>query len=299
MADSGLAERLTTADQGTSGRETSAPATPKRARRSVLAGPARVWRWTTRGLTALLVYGLVVLLTLPPLDTGVLYWPSFGDILARFGLDRAPPLPPQTWLAAAKPSDLLAVNGLEVAYWGKPDAPYGERVTRLARKPVAVVVHFTDETPAATLVAYGHRPDPARGGSAYGYHFYIDAAGRVLQGAPLGVRTNHIKRATASERSGVAPHLDGTNTIGISLIGACRSPRLSPITYRCSAETPTAAQIERGLAVIEALQQRFAMPCPAVYGHGELQTDRHGFEGTTLSLRARKRCASSEPKPTL
>jgi hypothetical protein len=261
-----------------------------RRRKSVLAGPLRVWRWSIRGLTALTVYGLVVLHTVPLSNITARQLPSFGDILARFGLDTPPPLPPETWQAVAKSTDQLEVKGLQVAYWGKPDAPYGDRVTRAAKTPAAIIVHFTDETPAATLVAYGHRPDPARGGSSFGYHFYIDAAGRVLQGAPLSVRTNHIKRAQAPERTGFALDLDGANTIGISLIGACRSPRLSPITYRCTSETPTAAQIESGLAIISALQQRFGMPCGAVYGHGDLQTDRHSFEGATLSARARRRC---------
>jgi Fe-S cluster biogenesis protein NfuA len=233
----------------------------------------------------------VLVHTLPDAFVGPWTWPNLRDLVETvFFPERAPPTPPMTWREAARDSDVLAVPGLQVAYWGRPDAPYGGKVTRNAKAPVAVIVHFTDETPIATLVEYGHRPDPNRGNAAYGYHLYIDRVGRILQGAPLSVRTNHVKPSHASERIGGTVHLDGANTISVSLIGACRSPPLSPVTYRCSEERPTAAQIESGLAVIAALQQRFSIPCAAVFGHGDLQTDRKSFEGATLTQRHRRRC---------
>lgn len=257
----------------------------------MLAVPGRALRWGVRIVAAIALYALVIVHTLPDVFAGPWTWPNLRDLIETVFFPEAPPgEPPPRWLSLSRQDDVLVVPGLRVAYWGRPDAPYGGKVTRNAKAPVAIIVHFTDETPATTLVEYGHRADPNRGNAAYGYHIYIDRAGRILQGAPLGVRTNHIKPAHAGERIPGTTHLDGANTIGVSLIGACRSPPLSPITYRCNADTPTSAQIESGMAVIAALQQRFAIPCAAVYGHGEMQTDRKSFEGATLTARHRRRC---------
>jgi hypothetical protein len=269
--------------------DSKGPAAPLQTR---LATPRRILLWSGRGLVAALVYAFVLVHTLPDVFAGPWAIPSLRDLIERIFFPEWPPRdPPTAWLSAARGSDVLAVQGLQVAYWGRPDAPYGSKVSRNAKTPAAVIVHFTDETPATKLVEYGHKADPSRGGSAFGYHFYIDRAGRILQGAPLSMRTNHIKPSHASERISATTHLDSANTIGISLIGACRSPALSPITYRCTNETPSSAQIESGLAVIAALQSRYTIPCGAVFGHGELQTDRKSFEGQTLSQLHRRRCA--------
>jgi N-acetylmuramoyl-L-alanine amidase len=203
--------------------------------------------------------------------------------------------PPAAWLAAARPDDVLTIPGVPVAYWGNPAAPYGARVTSEATRFRAIVVHFTDETPVISLVKYGHARDNTRGGASFGYHIYIDPQGRVLQGAPLGVRTNHVKPMTATERLTAGRHIDGTNSIGVSLIGACRSPRLVAITYQCRLETPTAEQLAAGAEVVAALRKRFSIPCAEIYGHGDLQRDRKSFEGRTLSRLARTACSSLVP----
>ena len=56
-----------------------------------------------------------------------------------------------------------------------------------------------------------------------------------------------------------------------------------------------------GLAVVRALQRKFAMKCDQVFGHGDLQFDRQSFEGVRLSRLARRVCALEEaiepPKP--
>ena len=199
---------------------------------------------------------------------------------------------PKAWLQKAKTHDILEVEDLQIAYWGRPDARYSKYATRKRKKPRAIVVHFTRAKPVRALVEYGHRSDPNRGGAAFGYHFYVGRDGNVVQGAPLSRRTNHIKFYRNKKRTDVAKYLWSGNTIGVSLIGGCdllmrpdwRNWR------RCTEEYITPAQLEAGLAVIRALQTRYGMKCEEVYGHGDLQTDRESFEGYRLSRLARESC---------
>ncbi|MEL6289739.1 MAG: hypothetical protein AAFQ35_13290, partial [Pseudomonadota bacterium] len=60
-------------------------------------------------------------------------------------------------------------------------------------------------------------------------------------------------------------------------------------------EFVTAAQLGAGLALIKALQARYRLPCHAVFGHGDLQTDRATFEGATLRDRVRAGCSVPAP----
>lgn len=202
--------------------------------------------------------------------------------------------PPQAWLASAAPGDVLRVPGRRVDYWGAPRAAYGVRATEEASQPRAIIVHYNDAEPILQLVRYQHEGDHARGG-AYGYHVYIDPAGHIVQGAPLSRRTNHIKPAGHYSRTRVGAGLWNGNTVSVSLVGACRSPPHSAFTYRCTSETVTKEQMEAGLAAVDALRQRFGIACTAVYGHGELQNDRHPFEGSTLASAARHECAAPAP----
>ena len=210
------------------------------------------------------------------------------DQRARWSGDPAPLL----WLRAAKSGDKLDVPGYDVAYWGNPDARYSKYATRRRKKPRAIVVHYTSARPVRALVEYGHRSDPMRGNASFGYHFYIGRDGNIVQGAPLSRRTNHIKFFRNPKRTDVAKYLWSGNTIGVSLIGGC-DPLMRPNwkNWRhCTDEYTTKAQLKAGLAVIHALQSRYKMKCPEVYGHGDLQTDRLPFEGYRLSRLARKSC---------
>jgi hypothetical protein len=205
---------------------------------------------------------------------------------------------PDDWRRAAPRSDILEIPGVDIKYWGNPAARYSAYASRSAQKPRAVVVHFNYPRPVLDLVKYGHKRDPNRGNNSFGYHFYIGRGGEIVQGAPLSRRTNHIKSARRSERRDIARDLWSGNTIGVSLVGACnplRAPKWRNIRD-CARETPSAKQLEAGLIVIRALQARFQIPCEAVYGHGDLQTDRKRFEGRTLSRTARDGCAS-QPAP--
>ncbi|MEL6297713.1 MAG: peptidoglycan recognition family protein [Pseudomonadota bacterium] len=198
---------------------------------------------------------------------------------------------PRAWVEAAKATDRLDVPGHRVAYWGKPDARYSRYATRSARKPVAIVVHFTYAKPVRSLVEYGHMRDYGRGGASFGYHFYVGREGRIVQGAPLSRRTNHIKFHRHPNRTATARHLWSGNTIAVSLVGGC-DPLLRPDWRRfgCSGEFATREQLDAGFAVIKALQDRFGIACREVYGHGDLQTDRKSFEGRALTRKARASC---------
>jgi N-acetylmuramoyl-L-alanine amidase len=209
------------------------------------------------------------------------------------------PDPPPAWRALAKPGDILEVPGRTVVYWGDPDATYSRYANRRPHKPIGIVVHHTTPKRPVSLVKYGHRPDPTRGNAAFGYHFYIARDGRILQGAPLSKRTNHVKFMTNPKRRGVAKQIWSGNAIGVSLIGACdpwRAPEPGK-WFECARETITKAQLDAGLAVIRALQMRFGLDCEAVWGHGELQVDRKSFEGETLTRLARAQCELPERKP--
>ena len=196
------------------------------------------------------------------------------------------------WLNAAQADDVFEVPGYDIAYWGDPGAVYSKYATRKRRKPVAIVVHHTYVKPVKSLVTYGHVGDANRGGASFGYHFYVGRNGNIVQGAPLSRRTNHIKFKTNKQRRETAKHLWSGNTIGVSLVGGC-DPLMRPdwkAWRRCTEEFITKRQLRAGLAVIRALQEKFAIKCEAVYGHGDLQFDRLNFEGVRLSRLSRQVC---------
>lgn len=196
--------------------------------------------------------------------------------------------PPDVWLKQAGPGDVFRVQGLRVAYWGRPDVEYADKATREASKFIGVVVHYTVRKPVLNFVRYQHNGDSRRGGH-YGYHFYVSRAGDIIQGAPLGVRTNHIKHAGHRQRTGVERRWSSANTIGISMVGACE-PLSKAITSRCKAEQLTPEQLAAGLAIVRAVQKRFDLPCEAIRGHGELQHDRASDEGLTIAQAIRASC---------
>ena len=217
---------------------------------------------------------------------------SFLNSRARL----APELAPVEWAEAAKDGDRLKVEDSEIAYWANPEAGYANVATKRKKKPVAVVVHYTSVKPVLRLVEYGHRKDFSRGGGSYGYHFYVGRGGGIAQGAPLGKRTNHIKSKRRRQRTKTARHLWSGNTIGVSLVGGCDwllRPNWRRLTT-CTGEYVTPEQLEAGLAVIRALQKRYEIPCDAVFGHGQLQTDRAPFEGGTLTRLARETCEDGD-----
>lgn len=155
-------------------------------------------------------------------------------------------------------------------------------------------MHFNAEIPAMRLVKMSHNRDPGRGNAAYGYTVYIARDGTLFQAAPLSRRTNHVKPPGHRKRRANAPREASNSTaIGISAVGACRQ-KPNSAAWTCK-DRPTPEQIAAGIDAVKAIQNRFDLPCRAVWGHGELQTDRIKSEGTTIAKAVRDACEDQKP----
>lgn len=198
-------------------------------------------------------------------------------------------MPPAKWLASVSDDDVLSVLGLHVHYWGRPDVSYGQNVTRHRAPFKYLIIHYTAPRPPINLVKYQHNGDDARGGS-FGYHVYVDKSGHIYQGAPLSVRTNHLKPTTHRARRAGYRDASSSNAIGLTLVGACKEAHPGAAITRCLREEVTPAQLEAGLAVARAIIDRFGIACDHIAGHGDIQTDRAAFEGATLRDAIKAEC---------
>jgi N-acetyl-anhydromuramyl-L-alanine amidase AmpD len=172
------------------------------------------------------------------------------------------PFTPQVVPKAVVIGEQFTVPGLGIRYAADPTAQYGRHASANAEKFKGIVFHYTGLGTIDALVKYGHRVDAARGGS-FGYHFYIDRDGTIVQGAPLSKRTNHIGQDNSLG-------LANENSVGISMVG--------------TDENPTPAQLAAADVLAEALIGHFGMNRSNVMGHGEA---RGGNEGVTLAQRIR------------
>ncbi|MFG1418298.1 N-acetylmuramoyl-L-alanine amidase [Xanthobacter sp. V0B-10] len=173
----------------------------------------------------------------------------------------APQRPP------APTSGQFSADGIQLRYAGIPGAPYGRTASANAKPFRGIVLHYTGSNSTVDeAVAYGLKDDPERGG-AFGYHFYIGRDGEVVQAAPMEKRTNHVKDPSSTQR--VRGDLSNADAIGISLVG--------------DGEHPTPAQIESARKLGQSLMTTYGIKTDHVFGHGELQVDRAGNEGTTLA----------------
>ena len=130
-----------------------------------------------------------------------------------------------------KPTDFTDAKEIKIEYAGRDNATYSKSSPR----PVQLIV-FHDPgdnncNNIEQLVAYGQKANgrPECGGGSCGYHFYVGTNGRIIQGAPMNVRTNH--------KSG-----QNSYSLGISLI--CAGPKTN---------LPQ-AQVENSVALSEALR---------------------------------------------
>lgn len=162
---------------------------------------------------------------------------------------------------------IYQTEGLKIVDKVSSTAPY----SKAAVKPFqGIVLHHTaSEAGAEQMVQYGHSVDSARGGS-FGYHFYIDRDGTILQGAPMDKRTNHVKNPEHRQRKDDTG-LSNSNAIGISLVG------------KGGDETP--AQVDAAAKLVNSLQKTYNIGQAKIVGHGELQNDRQHNEGEAV-LRA-------------
>lgn len=163
-------------------------------------------------------------------------------------------------------------HGLEIEYRGSNDCPYGKSATRDRRNFSAIMVHHT--SPKHTTdwyIQYQIDGDSARGGH-FGYHFYIYPNGKIIQGAPLTKRTNHIKPSRHKKRRDFGRFANNTNAIGITCGGAGKPD------FR-----PTQQQLSSLRDLAFALCNSFKIEFTKIYGHGEVQTDRHPTEGQTAA----------------
>ena len=163
---------------------------------------------------------------------------------------------------AASPA--AALSGLDIQYAGDDSAPYGVSATRNA-KPFDSIIYHHAEGDINNLVDYGKRVDGARGGS-FGYHYYIGKDGKIIQGAPLDKRTNHIK---PNAKFGTS----NASALGITLVDAVGGA--------------TEAQMQSAQQLGAKLRDQFGIDPGRVWGHGEIQGDKMATEGKEAAERLR------------
>lgn len=193
--------------------------------------------------------------------------------MARFPVvlpDKSPPPRP--------PGEIpnMEVPGLDIKYSYDPNQTFGRSATARAQPFSAIVSHYTGGNSLESALSTS-KGDPARGGSPYGYHFYIDKDGTVYQGAPLTARTNHVMPPNSQYRSD-RPDISNNNAIGISMVGTNNKP--------------TPEQVASGQKLVTALQQRYpAIINDNIVGHGQIQArgkdSREPDEGMALVNAAR------------
>ena len=175
--------------------------------------------------------------------------------------------------APAAPS--VDTTGLNIEDQSDPNFGYGESATANKQPFKGIIFHHTSSDSLQNEVNYGKTKDAKRGG-AFGYHYYIDRDGKVVQGAPLDKRTNHIKPGSKSG-------LSNKDAMGISLVGAKDG---------ATPEQLAAAQ-KLGTSVMASNN----IDPKNIYGHGELQKDRMAHEGVAAADQLRK-AKPSVPKDT-
>ena len=164
-------------------------------------------------------------------------------------------------------------DSLPIEYRGKDDCPYGRSATASKAPFRAIVLHHN--SPVHTTdwyVGYQIDGDHARGGH-FGYHIYVAPDGRVIQGAPMSVRTNQISAAPQVRRD-FGRFATNSNAIGIS---CCEAGIVEG--DRTIGSKPTKAQNIAVFHLVWMLCDLYDIPFGHVFGHGEIQTTRHKSEG--------------------
>lgn len=181
----------------------------------------------------------------------------------------------------------FSADGLNIEHSFSKDFEYGGTPKRWS----GIVLHHTEDSDVDSAVAYGQRVDEERGG-AFGYHFYIGQDGRIVQGAPLTKKTNHVKAPGRRERYSGSDQAN-SNSIAISFVGAAHVNA----RHQAVGSEPTEAQVEAAQNLVAALSARYGIDQRRVMGHGELQSDRYGSEGSSVAQMIRM-AADSDGGPS-
>lgn len=171
------------------------------------------------------------------------------------------------------------LDDLDIRDMSDPDFHYGKSATRGKQPFKGIIFHHTKANSshdAEWYANYGQTVDPGRGG-AFGYHYYIDKDGQIVQGAPLDKRTNHVKPT-------VDVGLSNRNAIGISLIGA-------------EGGRETEAQMTSALKLGQALQSKYGLDPQSVFGHGEVQPESRQDSEGKAAAEALRNAPKPESKP--
>jgi hypothetical protein len=219
--------------------------------------------------------------------------------------------PDPKWLKAAKASDVLTIPGYGVEYWARAKSKrvaYGKKVTKNKKPYSGVVLHWTigpterfinrygmknvHDRWTVAMVRNGHRYDNEKN-STNGYTAYVSATGKVYQGAPLSIRTNHVRSALWFGRKDAGSAHDGRDLIGVGIIGSCelKPKKIRKNNYDCARESITPKQRLAVLATVKEVMRRFSIPCVNIWGHGELQVSRNELEGLSLAKEVRSACS--------
>ena len=182
----------------------------------------------------------------------------------------------------------LGQGGLNIDYRGRDNCPYGEEATKDKEDFIGLVIHHTDnDHDTDWYVNYQFTFDKERDGH-FGYHFYISPKGKVIQGAPLTVRTNHVKRSDREERKkNEYLEFQNKNTIGISCVGAGDD--------KTGTSNPTQLQKQAVYNLAFSLCKYYGISFDKVAGHSELQTDRGDSEGKELAKKIRSWFSPAKP----
>ena len=168
---------------------------------------------------------------------------------------------------------LLSCGDARIRYRGSTTCPYGRLATKNQRPFEAVVVHHNPPKRSLDwLIDYQIAGDLNRNGH-FGYHFYVTADAEIIQGAPLNVRTNHIKGLGYKARKKFGAIAQNNNSLGVTCVGAEHADGFKP----------TEVQTEMVISLVSSVCQCFEIPYEHVFGHGEIQTDRHPTEGASIA----------------
>lgn len=167
---------------------------------------------------------------------------------------------------SSKPSDYVDAKEINIEYAGRDNATYSRAKPG---KIQAIVFHDPGDNNCngiERLVVYGQQsnPRPECGGGSCGYHFYIGTNGRIIQAAPMTVRTNHMA---------------GYNSTSIGITLVCAGPKTN---------LPE-KQVENSVLLSEVLR--------VAYGFSQIAPhNKAPREGIYISSVARARTVSQNQK---